>query len=311
MPTAVPAWRWAGSMWTRASRARIQPARSPPAAICCTLGPPAPTSGISSLASSSLVRRPPGFPRRRVAGRPRACSNRERMRVLLVEEDARRCAQIRRRLASWRPHARLTVHSPLSQGELAPEFLAQGYDAVLLAEQWPGGGGLEWARELTGRTGFAPIVLLRDGATIATSETEALGAWTLKSDELEGEEFTRVLTAAEQRQAYARAVWRTSPAGRDAQRFGDAFIRGYRRIRRLAAGPLTDLYVGESERAGMLVALKVARDRQEEGGPIDIFKRFLQEYEIAQRIGGPGAVQLFDLGVSDEHAWLVMEYFPL
>jgi eukaryotic-like serine/threonine-protein kinase len=234
------------------------------------------------------------------------------MRVLLVEEDARRCAQIRRRLASWRPQARLTVHSPLSQGELAPEFLAQGYDAVLLAERWPGGGGLAWARELTGRTGFAPIVLLRDGAAAAaTSETEALGAWTLKCDELEGEEFTRVLSAAEQRQAYARAVWRTSQAGRDAQRFGDAFIRGYRRIRRLAAGPLTDLYVGESERAGMLVALKVARDRQEEGSPIDIFKRFLQEYEIAQRIGGPGAVQLFDLGVSDEHAWLVMEYFPL
>ena len=232
------------------------------------------------------------------------------MRVLLIEEDARRCAQIRRRLASWRPHARLTIHSPLSQGELAPEFLAQGYDAVLLAEQWPGGGGLMWARELSGRTGFAPIVLLRDGAA-ASSEPEVPGAWTLECDELEGEAFTRVLAAAEQRQAHARAVWRTSEAGREAQRFGDAFIRGYRRIRRLAAGPLTDLYVGESERAGMLVALKVARDRQQEGAPIDIFKRFLQEHEIAQRIGGPGAVQLFDLGVSDEHAWLVMEYFPL
>lgn len=195
---------------------------------------------------------------------------------------------------------------------MAPEFLAQGYDAVLLAEQWPGGRGLSWARELTGRTGFAPIVLLRGrGDAAAASETEALGAWTLKSDDLEGEEFTRVLAAAEQRQAYARAVWRTSQAGREAQRFGDAFIRGYRRVRRLAAGSLTDLYVGESERAGTLVALKVARDRQEEGGPLDIFKRFLQEHEIAQRIGGPGAVQLFDLGVSDEHAWLVMEYFPL
>src|SRR5215467_15245183 len=98
------------------------------------------------------------------------------MRVLLVEEDARRCAQIRRRLTSWRPHARLTVHSPVSQGELAPEFLAQGFDAVLLSEQWPGGRGLARARELTGRTGFAPIVLLRDrGDTAAASETEALG----------------------------------------------------------------------------------------------------------------------------------------
>jgi eukaryotic-like serine/threonine-protein kinase len=234
------------------------------------------------------------------------------MRVLLIEEDARRCAQLRARLTAWRPHARLTVHSPLSQGALAPEFLAQGYDAVLLAEEWPGGRGLTWARDLAGRAGFAPIVLLRDGADVASaSAAAALGAWTVSREGLEGDELQRVLTAAEQRAAHARALWRSSSAGREAQRFGDAFIRGYRRIRRLASGRLTDLYVGESESAGTLVALKVARDRHEhEQEPTDIFGRFLQEYDIARRIAAPGVVRQYDLGVSDEHAWLVMEYFP-
>jgi serine/threonine protein kinase len=107
-------------------------------------------------------------------------------------------------------------------------------------------------------------------------------------------------------------VWRTSHAGRETQRFGDAFIRGYRCIRRLATGATTDLYVGESEAAGTLVALKVARDRQDEQTqPFDAFGRFLQEYEIAQRIDSAAVVRLYDLGVSDEHAWLVMEYFAL
>ena len=234
------------------------------------------------------------------------------MRVLLIEEDAHRCARVRERLAAWRPHASLTVHNPVSQGALQPEFLAQGFDAVLLADEWPGGRGLAWARELAGRAGFAPIVLLRsNGDASAASDAAALGAWTVSGAELEGEEFRRVLTAAEQRQAYARAVWRTSAAGRESQRFGDAFIRGYRRIRRLASGRLTDLYVGESERAGALVALKVARDRQDEREPVDIFRRFLQEHELVQRIAGPGVARVHDLGVSDEHAWLVMEYFPL
>ena len=41
------------------------------------------------------------------------------------------------------------------------------------------------------------------------------------------------------------------------------------------------------------------------------FRRFLQEYEIAQRIASSAVVRLYDLGVSDEHAWLVMEYFAL
>jgi eukaryotic-like serine/threonine-protein kinase len=234
------------------------------------------------------------------------------MRLLLIEEDAGRCAHVRRRLAAWRPHAQLVVHSPVAQGALAREFLAQGFDAVLLADEWPGGRGLSWARELAGRAGFAPIVLLSQGADPALArDAAALGAFTVSRDDLERETFAHVLAAAEQRQAHARAIWRSSPAGRETQRFGDAFIRGYRCIRRLAAGATSDLYVGESERAGSLVALKVARDRQDDDQPVDAFRRFLQEYEIAQRIDDPAVVRLHDLGVSDEHAWLVMEYFAL
>ena len=234
------------------------------------------------------------------------------MRLLLIEEDAGRCDYIRERLASWRPQAQLTVHSPVSQGALAPEFLAQGFDAVLLADSWPGGRGLNWARELASRAGFAPLVLLTDADLSAAREACALGAYTLSREELERDTFAQVLVAAEQRQALARAVWRSSRAGRETQRFGDAFIRGYRFIRRLASGPTSDLFVGESERAGRLVALKVARDRQdEESQPVDMFQRFLQEYELAQRINSMAVVRLHDLGVSDEHAWLVMEYFEL
>ena len=234
------------------------------------------------------------------------------MRVLLIEEDARRCAQIRERLLAWRPQAQLIVHNPLVQGALPPEFLAQGFDAVLLAEEWPGGRGLAWARDLAGRAGFAPLVLFYDADQAAARDAAAIGAFAVSREDIERDAFTHVLTAAEQRQAHARAVWRTSSAGRATQRFGDAFIRDYRCIRRLASGATTDLYLAESERAGTLVALKVARDRRDESEQqLDAFRRFLQEYEIAQRIDNPAVVRLHDLGVSDEHAWLVMEYFSL
>src|SRR3984885_2506382 len=232
------------------------------------------------------------------------------MRLLLIEEDTHRCAHIRQRLTAWRAQAQLVVHSPLSQGALVADFLAQGFDAVLLADQWPGGRGLHWARELAARAGFAPIVLLCEGRDDSLArELSALGAFSVSHEDLDREAFTQVLTAAERRQSHARAIWRSSQAGRETQRFGDAFIRGYRCIRRLAAGVTSDLYVGESERAGALVALKVARDRQDEDQPVDAFRRFLQEYEIAQRIDCPAVVRFYDLGVSDEHAWLVMEYF--
>src|SRR5579864_9328459 len=124
------------------------------------------------------------------------------MRLLLIEEDAQHCARIRERLNAWRPQAQLIVHSPVRAGALAPEFLAQGYDAVLLADEWPGGRGLSWARELAGRAGFAPLVLLCRGADAALArDAAALGAYTVNREALDEEGFTHVLSAAERRQA--------------------------------------------------------------------------------------------------------------
>jgi serine/threonine protein kinase len=96
----------------------------------------------------------------------------------------------------------------------------------------------------------------------------------------------------------------------ESQCFGGAFIRGYQRLRQVASGKRADIFLAERIETRSPVALKVVRDTPEQGEASDSFLRFLQEYEIAQRIRHPGIVQLFDLGVSDEHAWLVMEYFP-
>src|SRR5215472_13724566 len=110
----------------------------------------------------------PKFLRSVMTAASSACCN-PAVRLLLIEEDVRRCAHIQQRLISWRPHAELVVHRPVTQGALAREVL-------------------------------------------------------------ERETFAHVLAAAERRQAHARAIWRTSYAGRETQRFGDAFIRGYRCI---------------------------------------------------------------------------------
>ena len=232
------------------------------------------------------------------------------MRLLLIEEDKRRCDDFRQRLATWRPEAELVVRDPVVQGRLPPEFLAQGYDAVLLSDEWSGGGGLAWAKELAGRSGFAPLVLL-SGQDSAAYEAIPFGVQVVRSRRPGRPRGCSRCWPRPSRGNRSRAPYgaRVS-AGRDSQRFGGAFIRGYRHIRRIATGVVSDLYLGESEAAGELVALKVARDRHAEQGDLDdSFRRFLQEYEIVQRIRSPGVVRLYDLGVSDEHAWLVMEYF--
>jgi serine/threonine protein kinase len=230
------------------------------------------------------------------------------MRLLLIDDDAAQCEIIQHRLTSRKPDARIEVRSPGLHGPLAPEFLAQGFDVVLLGH----GRGLGELRELTGRTGFAPVVfVVTSSGHPDSAEAVEIGAHAvLGRDEIDTERFFQVLDDAEWIQSRARTKWRTSPVGRETQRFGGAFIRGYRCIRRIANGPVSDLYLAESEAAGTLVALKVVRDRHKDQYDLDhTFRRFLQEYAIVQRIQHPSVVQLFDLGVSDDHAWLVMEYF--
>jgi serine/threonine protein kinase len=78
----------------------------------------------------------------------------------------------------------------------------------------------------------------------------------------------------------------------------------------LARGSVSQLYLAESEKAGELVVLKVTPSARNESGVDQSFERFLQEYEISERLRHPNVVNLFELGVADDHAYLAMEYFP-
>ena len=175
------------------------------------------------------------------------------MRLLLIEDDAAQCEIIQHRLTSRTPDAQIVVRNPDLHGPLAPEFLAQGFDAVLLGD----GRGLDELRDLTGRAGFAPVILI--ATHVDPIEAKVHGAHAVVSrDEIQTEHFFRAVADAQWTQSRARQKWQTSPAGRETQSFGGAFIRGYRCIRRIASGPVSDLYMAESESAGALVALKVA-----------------------------------------------------
>ena len=84
------------------------------------------------------------------------------MRLLLIVQDARFRSLIRHHVTCEWPEAELVMRSTRAPGALPPEFLAQGYDAVLIDQDWLGGQGLDWLRDLAARRGFAPIVFLAE-----------------------------------------------------------------------------------------------------------------------------------------------------
>lgn len=233
------------------------------------------------------------------------------MRILMVEDDPRYRALMHHHLACHWSDAVIVTHDPATLGALPPEFLAQGYDAVLLDYEWANGRGIDWLGDLAKRPGFAPIVFMSENADDTTAQRAlSLGASAvLGKSKLEPRKLIDALNASARKQNEQRHTWRNTTDGAASQLFSGARIPGYRNIKRLASGPVSDLFLAESERVGALVVIKITRDKQPENELDQSFKRFLQEYEIAQRVRHTGIVRLYDLGLTDEHAYLVMEYF--
>ena len=233
------------------------------------------------------------------------------MRLLLVEEDPRVRTLLRHHLSCKWPEVRISAHPPLQRGPLAPEFLAQGYDAVLFAAAADDEDGIADLHELRSRPGFAPVIFMlnRENRSLRERAMDAGAYGVLVKNRIDHEAFLTLLEGASRDHRRALADWRVSPEAIESRRFGEARIPEYRRARLLARGSVSQLYVAESEKAGTLVVLKVTPSRRDESGIDQVFARFLQEYEIAQRVRHPNIVRLYELGVADDHAYLAMEYF--
>ncbi|MDX1406331.1 MAG: serine/threonine-protein kinase, partial [Woeseiaceae bacterium] len=87
-------------------------------------------------------------------------------------------------------------------------------------------------------------------------------------------------------------------------------VKGYRFLKRLAVSDHSAVYLAEKESAGMKMVLKVMRQVPDFSDGIGAFDRFLQEYEMIAELDHPNIVRIYDLGVSDDHAHIAMEYLP-
>jgi DNA-binding response OmpR family regulator len=234
------------------------------------------------------------------------------MRLLLIVEDPDCQALLRQHVAREWPQAELVLRPPDVPGMLPPEFLAQGYAAVLVDQAWRDGQGLDWLRELASRRGFAPTLFLADSAEgQAARQARLFGAFgVLSRSAFAHETLVSVLNEATRVQRRAQANWRVSPEAEMSRRFGAVRIPGYRCVRRLAGGSVSQLFLAESEKAGDLMVVKVTPSQRDASGVDQSFERFLQEYEIAHRLHHASIVRCHELGIADDHAYLSMEYFP-
>jgi len=232
-------------------------------------------------------------------------------RLMIVTDHTELARSLEHHISIVWSDAECRVHAPLISGRLHSAFTAVGYDAVLLDGRSEGGRGEQWLENFLYRPGFPPVIYLAPGddPALAARVVERGAVDCVVRERIDHRRLANSLRDAVQRRRQELALWRTSAQAQQLSRFGPVNILGHRFIRELAIGGTSMVYLAESERAGDLVVLKVLRDAPETGDQHMQFSRFLQEYELISKIRHPNVVRIYDLGISDDHAYIAMEYF--
>jgi eukaryotic-like serine/threonine-protein kinase len=230
------------------------------------------------------------------------------LRVLIVDDHAEFRALLRHHLLLRWPSAQMVDHDPVTDAPFAADFAGDGYDLVLLDYQFGGGEtGLDYLRRFRAQPGFPPVIML----TAAGNEDLAVDAIRAgAADYIPKQAMTHErLAAAVQKIVEERAAPPPVLTG-GVDPPVDLRIEGCQVLRRIADGGAGTIYLARRQATGEPVAVKVMAQRLPTGEESREAQRLAREYETIRRVESPRIVKVHDLGVTDGHVYLVMEYFP-
>jgi len=204
------------------------------------------------------------------------------------------------------PDAIISAYDPIEAGHLPEEFSGAGNDIVLLGDEQGSRDPLATLKQFVKTRGFPAIVYFGNGSSAAAIKTGA-GAFI---DRKKIQHQALVAKMVDLLRARQRLASTNSLFVGDLATGINPLIKGYRFLNRLAVSDHSAVYLAEKESAGMQMVLKVFRQVPDFSDGVGAFDRFLQEYEIIAELEHPNIVQIYDLGVSDDHAHIAMEYLP-
>ncbi len=202
------------------------------------------------------------------------------------------------------PDAIISAYDPVEAGYLPAEFSGAGNDIVLLGDEQGKRDALSTLKQFVKTRGFPAIIYL---GTVGKDDAIDFGAGAFM-DRRKIHHDALIAAMDELLREKRRVASTRSLFVGDLATGVQPLIKGYRFLKRLAVSDHSAVYLAEKESADMKVVLKVLRQVPDFSEGIGAFDRFLQEYEIIAELDHPNIVRIYDLGVSDDHAHIVMEY---
>lgn len=204
------------------------------------------------------------------------------------------------------PDAIITAYDPVTAGHLPDEFSGAGNDVILLGNRQGDRDPMRTLRRFVQTVGFPSVIFFGDD-----QQAEAMKAGAAAYFERTSIRHNAFIVRMSDALRGTRRI-----ASTDSLFVGDMatginpLIKGYRMVKRLAVSEHSAVYLAHKESADVAMVLKVLRQVPDLSDGLGAFDRFLQEYEMIAGIDHPNIVRIHDLGVSDDHAHIAMEYLP-
>jgi serine/threonine protein kinase len=231
------------------------------------------------------------------------------MNVLIIDDDESYRKLLARFLTSEWPKVRVDEYDPLARDAPNAAFPLGDYDVIVLDYMLGHGDGLAWLQQLKSRPNCPPVLFL----TGAGNEIIAVRAMKAGADDYLGkQDLTRERLIGSIRDLARDKVEKTvSPevASRiEAHSLGTRLrIPGIRVLRLIAEGGLSRVYLASRENDDEPLVLKILKE--DVSSDEDMLRRFMEEYALVERIQSAHIARIHGHGVSDGHAYLVMEFF--
>jgi FixJ family two-component response regulator len=232
------------------------------------------------------------------------------LRVLIIDDDE----DLRNILAHYLKQewhdAVIEQFDPLERDMPDASFPLGSFDVVILDYMLGRGDGLEWLQQFKRRADCPPVLFL----TGAGNEVIAVRAMKLGADDYQRkQELTRekLITSVGElsRTKIERTASQAALASRaEGHELGARIsIPGINVLRLIGEGGMSRVYLASREGDDEPLVVKILRS--EVTGDKKALERFIEEYNLVERIRSRHVARIYGHGVSNEHAYLVMEFF--
>ncbi len=231
------------------------------------------------------------------------------VKILIIDDDEDLRNILAHYLKQEWPDLQVEQFDPLEREMPDAAFPLGSYDVVILDYMLGRGDGLEWLQQFKQRADCPPVLFL----TGAGNEVIAVRAMKTGADDYQRkQELTREKLVTSVRELSRSKLEKTvSPelaARAEGHQLG-AHIRipGIKVLRMIGEGGMSRVYLASRESDDEPLVVKILRS--EVTRDKTAVERFIEEYNLVERIRTRHVARVHDHGVSGEHAYLVMEFF--